>query len=65
MDACYASPLTEDEIVAASGVARSTFDGWRNGTRRPTLALYEAVANTVGHRVVLVRMEETRFDEDT
>lgn len=50
------SPMTQYEIAQAAGINESTLSGWH--TRDPRLNLFEAVLNTLGYRLEIVRDDD-------
>lgn len=50
-----ASPLTDMQIEAKSGIAASTLRHWWTGKRNPKLYNFEAIMNTLGYDLVLVK----------
>lgn len=50
------SPMTQHDIAERAGINHSTLSGWHD--RDPRLGGFEAVLNTLGYRLEIVRNEE-------
>ncbi len=56
LEHCYASPLTQEELAARSGVPSRVFINWFNNAA-PQLSTFEALLNTLGYKLIIVKDE--------